>query len=82
MPLLQIALMLKLNEFQVGLEGISQRVREHGNPIFRAFAVADHDLTRTEIHIEDSQSTGFKDTQATAIQNGGDKPGQAFHSRE
>lgn len=32
MPLLQIALMLKLNEFQVGSEGIRQRVREHGNP--------------------------------------------------
>gem|GEM_PF-3751262 len=60
MPMLQVALMLELNKFQVGFEGIGQHVREYGDPIFRPFAIANHDLTCTAIHVENSQSTGFK----------------------
>ena len=75
----EVLLMNVSNGFEVRLQMRDQRIGEHGEAVFFAFAVADDDLVVTEVNILDAQTQTFHEAQAAAVEYLGHKLGNAGH---
>ena len=59
--------MKSLHAQKMGLKGLDHGFGQHGDTVFSALAIADHDLAITKIDVLDPQCQAFAQAQACAV---------------
>jgi hypothetical protein len=75
----EVGLVDTLDDLDLGLEGRDEGIREDGDAVVFAFAIADDDGVVTKVYVFDAQAQAFHQAQAGAVEELGHEFGDAGH---
>ncbi len=75
----EVGLVDTLDDLDLGLEGRDEGIREDGDAVVFAFAIADEDGVVAKINVFDAQAETFHEAQAGAVEELGHEFGDSVH---
>ena len=79
MAFFQVSLVQILDANKMFLQGGNHRLRQQGDPVLCAFAIANQDLPLCKVDVLNTQPNNFADSQAAAVQQLADDLGGPGH---